>query len=341
MEQAKRLEDELYRYTAKGISSVSREAEKLLSILEVYETHYPDLKTIARIFETKDDPTLPKTPEECKIYLKELKKNLSYRIYGRYRRLSVLSEADLEEVYTKLRKIFEKNPEKVVWISPRLPGDQIEVTPLIKKMYNLNEDDHLVVWTKENPAYISFRWSLIPIDYYKRHNKEILEDIMEGDTIFMDPDSFRTIFREEPKEDRIVKNFYLRPIYVGKGRKEVIKLLFDLKVYMPYDDPYVIPYELYKDYARRLLELLKNKDEKTLREVVEKSRMEGLRKMSYIIPKVALDILEGKVYKSEDKTFEMSEDVYTPESYGFLYCCFSCATPALSEELKNFLKPKY
>jgi hypothetical protein len=341
MEQAKQLEDELYRYTAKGIPSVSREAEKLLRILEVYETHYPDFKAIAKILEAKEDPTLPKTPEECDKYLKELKKNLSYRIYGRSHRLSVLSDSHLEEVYVKLRKIFEKNPEKVVWISTRTAEDDIEVTPLIKKMYNLNEDDHLAVWTKENPIYLSFGWSLILPDYYERYHKEKFEDIMEGDTIFMTPDSFRAIFREEPKKSKVIKNFYLRPIYVGKERKEALKLLSNLKVYMPYDDPYIIPPELYKEYAKRLLDLLKKEDGKTLREAIEKSRMAGLRKMSYIIPKIALDILEGKVHKSEEKHFEMSEDAYSSESYGFLYCCFYYATPQLSKELKKFLKTKY
>lgn len=340
MEQAKQLEDELYRQTAKGIPSVSREAEKLLSILEVYETHYPDFKAIAKILEAKEDPTLPKTPEECKVYLKELKKNLSYRIYGRYRRLSILSESDLQEVYAKLRKIFEKNPEKIVWISTRVEEDCLRVSPLIKKMYNLSEDDRLVVWTKENPVYIAFNWSLMLPDYYERYNREKFEEIMEGDVILMSPDSFRVIFQEEPEDERVIKNFYLRPIYVSKEEKEITKLLFDLDVYICYDDPYVIPEMVYEDYAKKLLDLLKNKDEKTLREIVEKSKMAGLRKMSYIIPKLAVDILDGKVYKSEKKVFEMSEDAYSPESYGFLYCCFYYATQKLSEELKSFLKAK-
>jgi hypothetical protein len=338
MEQAKQLEDELYRYTAKGIPSVSREAEKLLSILEVYETHYPDFKAIAKILEAKGDPTLPKTPEECKVYLKELKKNLSYRIYGRYRRLSILSESDLEEVYAKLRKIFEKNPEKIVWISTRVEEDCLEVSPLIKKMYNLSEDDHLVIWTKENPAYLSFAWSLILPDYYERYDKEKFEEVMEGDVISMTPDSFRSIFRENPKGDRAIKNFYLKPIYVGKERKDALKLLSDLNVYVPFDDPYVIPSEVYNHYVKILLGLLKKEDEKTLREVIEKCRIAGVRKMSYIIPKVALDILEGKVYASEKRYFEMNEDAYSPESYGFLYCCFWYTTPQLSKELKKFLK---
>jgi len=340
MEQAKQLEDELYRYTAKGIPSVSREAEKLLSILEVYETHYPDFKAIAKILEAKEDPTLPKTPEECKVYLKELKRNLSYRIYGRYRRLSILSESDLEEVYVKLRKIFEKNPEKIIWISTETEEDYITVTPLIKKMYNLSEDDRLVVWTKENPVYIAFSWSLMLPDYYERYNREKFEEIMEGDVIFMNPDSFRAIFKEEPEEKRVVKNFYLRPIYVSGEKKEITKLLFDLDVYIYYDDPYIIPEGIYEDYAKKLLELLKNKDEETLREMVDKSKMAGLRKMSYIIPKLAVDIKEGKVYKSEEKHFEMSENAYTPESYGFLYRCFSEASPKVAQELKKFLQPK-
>jgi len=340
MEQAKQLEDELYRYTAKGIPSVSREAEKLLHILEVYETHYPDFKAIAKILETKEDPTLPKTPEECKVYLKELKKNLSYRIYGRSLRLSILSESDLEEVYAKLRKIFEKNPEKIIWIFSHGAEDCIGVSPLIKKMYNLSEDDHLVIWTKENPVYLSFAWSLISPDYYERYNKKRFKEVMEGDVIFMSHDSFRSIFGETPKGDRVIKNFYLKPIYVGKERKDALKLLSDLNVYVPFDDPYVIPSEFYNNYVKILLGLLKKEDEKTLREAIEKGRIAGLRKMSYIIPRVALDILEGKVYASEERHFEMSEDAYSPESYGFLFCCFSCAHPQFSKELKKFLKDK-
>lgn|GEM_PF-3028579 len=341
MEQAKQLEDELYRQTAKGIPSVSREAEKLLSILEVYEMHYPDFKAIAKILEAKEDPTLPKTPEECKVYLKELKRNLSYRIYGRYRRLSILSESDLEEVYAKLRKIFEKNPEKIVWISTRVEEDRLRVSPLIKKMYNLKENDRLVVWTKENPVYIAFRWDVI-WPYVYEDDEEKFEELMEGDVILMNPDPFRTIFKEDiiEEEDRVVRNFYLRPVYVGEEEREITKLLLDLDIYMPYDDPYVISPISYNWYAQKLLDLLKKKDEETLREIVEKSKMAGLRKMSYIIPKIAVDIKEGKVYKSEEKHFEMSEDAYTPESYGFLYRCFSEASPEVAQELKKFLQPK-
>jgi hypothetical protein len=348
MEQAKQLEDELYRQTAKGIPSVSREAEKLLSILEVFETHYPDFKAIAKILEAKGDPTLPKTPEECKVYLKELKRNLSYRIYGRYRRLSILSESDLEEVYAKLRKIFEKNPEKIVWISTRVEEDCLGVSPLIKKMYNLKENDRLVVWTKENPVYLAFRWEVI-WPYVYEDDEEKFEELMEGDVILMNPDPFKAIFKEdvieeeseeESEKDRVIKNFYLRPVYVGEEEREITKLLLDLDIYMPYDDPYVISPINYDWYAQKLLDLLKKKDEETLREIVEKSKMAGLRKMSYIIPKVALDILEGKVYASEKRYFEMSEDAYSPESYGFLYRCLRCATQELSKELKKFLKAK-
>jgi hypothetical protein len=344
MEQAKQLEDELYRQTAKGIPSVSREAEKLLSILEVFETHYPDFKAIAKILETKEDPTLPKTPEECKVYLKELKRNLSYRIYGRYRRLSILSESDLEEVYAKLRKIFEKNPEKIVWVSTRTEEDRLRVSPLIKKMYNLKENDRLVVWTKENPVYIAFRWDVI-WPYVYEDDEEKFEELMEGDVVLMNPDSFRTIFKEDvieegSKKDRVIKNFYLKPVYVGEEEREITKLLLDLDIYVGYDDPHVIPPMSYSYYAQKLLDLLKKKDEETLREIVEKGKMAGLRKMSYIIPRIAVDILDGKVYKSEKKVFEMSEDAYSPESYGFLEQCFSYTRKEVAEELKKFLQPK-
>jgi hypothetical protein len=136
-------------------------------------------------------------------------------------------------------------------------------------------------------------------------------------------------------------------VYVGEEEREVPKLLFDLDVYVPYDDPYVIPpcgyphpNEGYDYYAKKLLDLLKKKDEETLREIVEKSKMTGLRKMSYIIPKLAVDILDGKVYKSERKVFEMSEDAYSPESYHFLEQCFSYAQREVAEELKKFLQSK-